>query len=185
MFLPLLTIVLLALLVLVAIATWLVQLSSGKSKSANVSVPAYEAVPALLTPAERSFFGVLCTAVGEDFCIFVKVRLADVVRPRQKLPRSEWQATFNRIVAKHVDFVLCDLASLRTVGVIELDDSTHSRSERALRDAAVDSALGESGIPIMRVAAQASYSPVQLREQVLGLIGAGRINNGQHQSEAA
>jgi hypothetical protein len=33
----------------------------------------------LLSPAERSFYGVLCDATAEDYRIFAKVRLADVL----------------------------------------------------------------------------------------------------------
>jgi very-short-patch-repair endonuclease len=55
------------------------------------------------------------------------------------------------------------------IGVIELDDRTHDRFERAVRDSLVDSALADAGIPILRVSAQKSYSLVQIREQVDGL----------------
>lgn len=130
------------------------------------AVKTYEAVPALLTPAERSFFGVLQTAVASDYQIFAKVRLADIVRPVRNPSRRGWQTAFNRTTGKHVDFVLCDSANLGIVGVIELDDKTHRRFERGIRDNLVDSALADAGIPVMRVAARQSYSPAQIREEV-------------------
>jgi hypothetical protein len=130
---------------------------------------AYEAAPALLTPAERSFFGVLQQALASDYQIFAKVRLADIVRPVRNPSRSGWQAAFNRITAKHLDFVLCDSARLQVVGVIELDDTTHARFERGVRDDLVDSALADAGIPILRIPARQSYSPAQVREQVESL----------------
>jgi hypothetical protein len=130
------------------------------------AVKTYEAVPALLTPAERSFYGVLQTAVASDYQIFAKVRLADIVRPIRNPSRSGWQSAFNRTTGKHVDFVLCNSASLGIVGVIELDDKTHRRFERGIRDSFVDSALADADIPVMRVAARQSYSPAQIREEV-------------------
>ena len=117
---------------------------------------AYEAVPALLTPAERSFFGVLRQAVGSDYHLFAKVRLADIVRPVRSPSRSGRQLAFNRITGKHVVFVLCDMERLRIVGVIELDDSSHATFERGFRDALVDSALADAGIPVLRVPARQS-----------------------------
>jgi hypothetical protein len=128
----------------------------------------YEAV-ALLTPAERSFFGVLQQAVASNYQIFAKVRLADIVQPARSPTRSGWQSAFNRITGKHVDFVMCDSERLRVVGVVELDDSTHARFERGVRDGLVDSALADAGIPVLRIPARQSYSPVQIREQVESL----------------
>ena len=129
----------------------------------------YEAVPSLLTPAERSFFGVLQQSLASDYQIFAKVRLADIVRPVRNPSRSGWQSAFNRTSGKHVDFLLCDLECLNVIGVIELDDRTHERFERGLRDSLVDSALADAGIPILRISTRQSYSPAQIREQVQNL----------------
>lgn len=130
---------------------------------------AYEAV-ALLTPAERSFFGVLQQALSSDYQIFAKVRLADIVRPVQGSSRSGWQSAFNRITGKHVDFVICNSERLHVVGVVELDDSTHARLDRGVRDGLVDSALADAGIAVLRVPARQSYSLAQIREHVEGLV---------------
>jgi hypothetical protein len=133
------------------------------------STHTYEAV-ALLTPAERSFFGVLRqVAAPLDYQVFAKVRLADIVRPVRSPSRSGWQSAFNRIAGKHVDFLLCDTEQLRIVTVVELDDSTHRRFERGFRDDLVDSALAEAGIPILRIPARESYSPAWIREQIESL----------------
>jgi hypothetical protein len=47
----------------------------------SAGTSAYEAVPEFLSPAERSFFGVLQQAVASEYQIFAKVRLADVFVP--------------------------------------------------------------------------------------------------------
>jgi|SRR6266850_4720466 len=186
MFLTLVAATLVGLLVVAAIAARLIGLVDFPIlKSPDQSLPAYEAIPALLTPAERSFFGALRQAVGDDYHIFAKVRLADIIRPVQGPSRSGWQAALNRIVGKHVDFVLCDVACLKVVGVIELDDKTHRRFERGLRDAAVDAALANACIPIVRIPARASYSPAQLREQVLRGVHAGQMDGADKRTQAA
>jgi hypothetical protein len=131
----------------------------------------YEVVTDFLSAAERSFFGVLQQAVSSDFIIFAKVRLADIVRPVKNPSRSEWQSAFNRICGKHVDFVLCDPALLTVVLAIELDDRSHGSLESGFRDNLVDSALADSGIPILRVPARHSYAPLQLREKINAVLG--------------
>src|SRR5689334_7874862 len=50
----------------------------------------YETAGILLSPAELSFFHVLESAVGAEFRLFAKVRLADVVRVREGLGGSAW-----------------------------------------------------------------------------------------------
>jgi hypothetical protein len=92
----------------------------------------------LLSRAERSFFGVLQQAVGRDFLIFAKVRVADLVwMPKGTQSR---QAHFNRIQSKHIDFLLCSCDVIKPVLAIELDDSSHATEARQSRDAFVDEA---------------------------------------------
>ena len=42
----------------------------------------YEKIERLFTPAERSFLGVLEEVIGKEYVILGKVRLADIIRPR-------------------------------------------------------------------------------------------------------
>jgi len=168
----------LALLVIATVLTRLIPRRRGN----QIVAGAYEALPTLLSPAERSFFGVLQQATAAEYQIFAKVRLADIVKPIRNPSRSGWQSGFNRISGKHVDFILCDLSSLAIVAVIELDDRTHERFERSTRDALVDSALTDAHIPVLRVAARQSYSPSQIREQLTQVLNAA---NGQTRNESA
>ncbi len=163
---PLIVAAIIAVLVVIAGASLRL---SGRAPKQQGSAPAYEAIPALLTAAERSFFGVLQQALASEYQIFAKVRLADMVRPVRSPSRSGRQSAFNRIAGKHVDFVLCDSERLGIVAVVELDDRTHGRFERGLRDSLVDAALADAGIPILRVYARQAYSPEQIREQVQSL----------------
>jgi len=80
----------------------------------------------LLTPAERSFYGVLKQAVGTDFDIFSKVRVADVFLPEKRYSNSQWQSAFNKISRKHFDFVLSSKTDTSIKCCIELNDKSHN-----------------------------------------------------------
>jgi hypothetical protein len=168
---PFFALLLIAIVLLATISAFLIRQSNLRSARTlqSQSGVSYEAAPALLSPAERSFFGVLQQAMSSDYLIFAKVRLADIVRPVQSPSRSGWQSAFNRITGKHVDFVLCDSLHLEVLAVIELDDKTHQRFERGTRDGLVNSALADAGIPVLRIPARQTYSPSHIREQVLAL----------------
>jgi hypothetical protein len=120
----------------------------------------YTRQPSLFSAAERSFLGVLEQASGTNYKVFAKVRVADLMQPVFGARR---QAALNRIVAKHVDFVLCDSKELSIIGVIELDDRSHNQSQRKLRDTFVDRAFASAGIPIAHLPARAAYSINSIR----------------------
>ena len=129
----------------------------------SLQVFSYKRKPALFSPAERSFLGVLDQALGSEYRVFGKVRIADLIRPDNGAGR---QAALNRIMAKHVDFVVCDPGNLSVIGVVELDDKSHGQHSRRRRDALVDGAFGSAGIPIARFPARTGYSLAEIRDSI-------------------
>jgi hypothetical protein len=112
-----------------------------------------------LSAAELSFYRVLATAVGNRAVVCPKVNLADiffVVRP------NENQHYRNKIVQKHVDFVLCDSVTMKPRCGIELDDSSHARRDRQDRDEFVNQVFAVGGLPLVRVPARAAYNTAEL-----------------------
>ncbi|OGV59058.1 MAG: hypothetical protein A2283_03710 [Lentisphaerae bacterium RIFOXYA12_FULL_48_11] len=128
----------------------------------------YESAGTLFSPAERSFLGVLEQAVGNDFKVMGKVRLADIINIKKGLSGSERQQAFNRIQSKHVDFVVCDTKSLTLQCVVELDDSSHQQAQRQERDAFVDKVMSAAGIHILHFSAKKSYSIQEVRDAIAG-----------------
>jgi hypothetical protein len=121
----------------------------------------YRTAGPLLTPAERSFYGVLCQAVETRYTVFAKVRLGDVLAVPHGTPKF-WTHR-NRIDRKHVDFLLCAPRDLSPLLGVELDDASHDRPDRRDRDAFVDKAFAAADVPILRVPAQRGYAPGELR----------------------
>lgn len=133
-------------------------------RSASGRTANYRKIPNLLTPAERSFFGALEQATKDRFRIMAKVRLADAIRPEKELGRSRATAAFNRISRKHLDFVLCDPDTLEIRAAVELDDASHRRADRRLRDDFLDRALESAGIPLHRFPARTGYDVAAIRK---------------------
>lgn len=85
--------------------------------------PARAASESLLTRGEMAFHDPLRDIVEGRFEVHVKPSLADVLGWRG-------HPDFRAIAAMHVDFLLCDRATLRPRLAIELDDATHRRRDR-------------------------------------------------------
>jgi len=126
----------------------------------------YEKQDSLFTPAERSFLGVLEQAVGDNFRILGKVRLADVIRVKRGMSRAAWQSAFNQIQSKHVDFVACDPNDLTIQFVVELDDKSHAKAKRQTRDEFVNQALAAAGVPLFRFPAKRAYSVQDIQNSI-------------------
>lgn len=145
-------------LVIIAIAIALsLAAAANKKRSVSDAGASYVARDSLFTPAERSFLGVLENAVGDRFRVFGKVRIADVINVKSASNRT-WQSAFNRISAKHFDFVVCESTTTRVVCAVELDDQSHNRRARVARDELVGVVCNKSGLPLLRIQAQAAYN---------------------------
>jgi hypothetical protein len=148
---------------IVAVALFLQARRSEKAKPAQAALP-YQKCETLFTPAERSFLGVLQQAVGNNAAIFAKVRVADVVEPKTGLSRSARQKAFNKISAKHFDFLLCDKEDLSIACVIELDDGSHHSRGRQARDEFLKEVCKTADIPLIQVPAASSYIISEVRQ---------------------
>ncbi len=155
-------VVIVAVLIIVILAVKILQ----KPEDQKDDYP-YKKIGVLFTPAERSFLGVLSQAVADDAIIFGKVRVADVVTPIKGMTRRDWQRAFNRISAKHFDFLLCDKNKLSVLCVIELNDASHSSSKRKKRDKFLSGVCNAANIPLIHVVAKSAYSISEIRQLIV------------------
>ena len=117
---------------------------------------------ALLTPAERSFYGALKSCTRDQLDVFAKVRLADVFRPAKGISGGEYRSAQNKLNQKHLDFLLCRADSLAPVAAIELDDSSHKRAASEKNDGFKNDLFAASPIPLIRVPARSAYNTTEL-----------------------
>ncbi len=112
-----------------------------------------------LSNAELSLFYVLKQLIGEQAVLMTKVRLADVffvARPHENA------GAFSQISQKHIDFLVCHPQTLKPLFGIELDDSSHKREKRQIRDEFVNEVFSEAQLPLVRITVQRSYDRAQL-----------------------
>lgn len=143
----------------------LLKLMFGKSNAAGQPYT-YVLNKTLFTPAERSFLGVLDLAVADQYRVFGKVRVADILSPVRGPTNSQWQTAFNQVSAKHFDFVLCNKQTLEVIAVLELDDKSHQKGKTQKRDLVIASACASAGLPLVRFAAKANYQVTEIQQKI-------------------
>ncbi|HEX9016592.1 MAG TPA: DUF2726 domain-containing protein, partial [Chloroflexota bacterium] len=137
----------------------------GKDTAEKVSGYPFEKRRQFLSPAERSFYGVLRTLAGQrGWDVFAKIRLEDIVEVRKGTEKL--QAHRNRIKSRHVDFLLCDQETVAPLLAVELNDASHASERRQERDAFLNDALSAAGIALLTVPAKSAYSPADLGRMV-------------------
>ena len=128
----------------------------------------YIARERLVTNSELKFYRTLRKAVMDDWEIFAMVRIADILRVK---PSAKNKRTWvNKILAKHIDFVLCEPSSLKIVMAIELDDKSHERQDRIERDQFVNEAFDSAEIPLLRVPVEEKYYGRDIRQRIEALL---------------
>lgn len=167
------TLIGLMLLAIFSLVWFATRLAKTRSKNAHP----YRQLAALFTPAERSFYGVLTQAVNGDALIFGKVRVADVLTPQKSSIKGVWQTAFNKISAKHFDFVLCKKDDLTFICAIELDDSSHNSAKSKARDAFLETACQSADFSLLRYRAKASYQVTEVRDVLAKVLAGAQKNN--------
>ena len=142
------------LFVFFSLVTWLVKRSSFHP---------YHKIP-LFSKAEHSFYFILKQSIPDQFELFAKVRIADILAPEKSLSQKKWKAAFYQVSSKHFDYVLCDKKTLSVVAVIELDDSSHLQSKTKKRDAFVEKACQSADLKLIRFKCERHYDVEAIRE---------------------
>ena len=124
----------------------------------------YVARGRLVTKTELRFYKALVKAVQDDWEIFAMVRIADLLRVEKG--HKNYRKWLNKILAKHIDFVLCHPGTLEPQVCIELDDPSHNREDRIERDIFVNAAFDAAGLPLLRIPTEPSYRAREIRDLI-------------------
>lgn len=117
--------------------------------------PQYRAKKSLSSYRELALYRQLTNEVGQDYLIFSKVRLGDVMLLSNE--PSNRKHHNNQIQCKHFDFLLCNQETHQPLMAVELDDSSHSRFSRRESDEFKDAVCKQIGLPLLRLTTAQSY----------------------------
>ncbi|MBA3755679.1 MAG: DUF2726 domain-containing protein [Nitrosomonas sp.] len=127
----------------------------------------YQSLGRLFSDAEHFFFLILKQSLRNEYQIFAKVRIADILAPDKDLSQRNWKSAFYKITSKHFDYVLCDKDTLAIVAVIELDDKTHELSKIRSRDIFVEKACETAGLKLLRFPCRSHYDVQEVRKKII------------------
>ncbi|MCP3850724.1 MAG: DUF2726 domain-containing protein [Gammaproteobacteria bacterium] len=175
--------IVIALVIVVMLAIVVVKLS--QKQGAQPSEYPYRKIDVLFSPAERSFFGVLNQAAGENTQIFGKVRVADVIAPKKGMSRSDWQKSFNKISGKHFDFLLCNTSDLSVLCALELNDSSHNSKKRKDRDAFLEGACQAANVPLIKISARSTYNINEIQQSLAAYLPGSMSSDSTQESVEA
>jgi len=124
----------------------------------------------LLTVAERNFFECLINSLSDEFYIFTKVRMLDIVQP---IPSSSWlekRAIKQRLANECLDYVLCKPDDMSIFGVIELEnfDKGTNKKVRELREKLVSDVCKTANLRLFYFDIRQDYRSMDIRRLVTG-----------------
>ena len=148
-------------------------------KQAAVPLP-YKVRESLLTPAELRFHAALTQAVEGRAAIYPKVGLQDVFSITD---REGYRAARNRISTRHVDFLICEVGTLKPLFGVELDDSSHNRAETQRHDLFKNQVFEMGHLALVRVTARQHYNVDELKNALQQSISQNMQQGGQMQDK--
>lgn len=129
-------------------------------------VPKYWFRKYLCSAGEYRFYRALVEAVGGEYDVMMKVRVAAIL----SCDPDRWETDGRRVSQKEFDFVLVRKSSSCVVAAVELDDRSHRARQRRVRDEFLNSACERAGLPLLRVAVCRAYDCGDLRARVERLL---------------
>lgn len=111
----------------------------------------YKLTKSIFSPKEGYFFrDVRPIADKLGLLVFTKMRIADLLYIPEGT--ADFQKWFNRIKAKHIDFIFVD-REMHIKLLVEIDDPTHNRADRKARDEEVDEMFKQQGLQVIHLRA--------------------------------
>ena len=124
----------------------------------------------LLSPAEKNFFECLVDSLGDEFFIFPKVAILDVVEASPMATKGSSQSIHDQLKARCFDFILCKKQDLSIFGVVELEnfDANKSNKDKAIRDKLIAEVCKSAHLRLFYFDVRQDYHGVDIRRLVTG-----------------
>jgi very-short-patch-repair endonuclease len=118
----------------------------------------------VMTASEFEFFKTLRSVSENLYDIFPQIHLDAILD--NKVFGQSWFGAFRHINEKSVDFVLCNKDTGKIILAIELDDRSHERADRIIRDREVESILQQVQLPILRFKNNRTYTQEEVSSEI-------------------
>lgn len=136
------------LLIIVVLFVLISVFGANKIKTIEKSYK-YYAKNHIMTKREERFFRELCQIFEKQCYVIPQVHLSALLE--HKVKGQNWKGAFAHIHQKSVDYVLLRKKDLSVLCAVELDDITHTTSNRRKRDIEVERIFKQVGIPLVRI----------------------------------
>ncbi|MBP9668953.1 MAG: DUF2726 domain-containing protein [Candidatus Pacebacteria bacterium] len=97
-----------------------------------------------MNASEQALFFEIRKQLPAEYHLFPNMRIADVI---DAVHGVGFYNRRNKILPKHVDFLICD-RSFKPIVAIELNGSSHQRADRIERDALVADIFSQAELPL-------------------------------------
>ena len=150
-------------LILFALVSLIVIVGVLASRLNDNSFPfPFDCKNSVFTPAEKNFQNLVEQAMGSNYRIINRVKLADIVTIRNGVSERASKSAANNAEGKYLDFVICDRNTMKLLGAIDLVD-TKGKGYKIKKDWFVSGALEAASIPHLRIKVKANYTLDEIR----------------------
>lgn len=151
-------------ILLIAISVFVFYLyTKRKDKKPPVINAEYTVKPSLLSVPEQDFYHVLSQVVSDKHMIVIQPAYITFI---DKKTMTSYRNELFRVA----DFLIADRFTFKPLLVIELNDASHKRADRQLRDEKMSAILKNAGLPLLVVAQSAYYDAKELKKYINKLI---------------
>jgi hypothetical protein len=149
--------------VLAAIIFLLNLIAKEKKKGGARKDYDYEAKK-LMSPAEISFFEILKHIVPKQLAVLPQVNLGTIID-------KKGDSKYRNELFRNIDFCIFD-AEYNPILLIELNDASHERKDRKIRDEKVKAICGKAGLELLEIKAKKDFDVKDIEEKIIT-----KINN--------
>jgi hypothetical protein len=110
----------------------------------------------VMNNSEEAFFHELQKQLPRDFYVFPKVRIADILKT---IDGQKYYVSRNKILPRHVDFLICDL-QFKPRMAIEINGGSHHSAKVIESDALKKKIFGELNFPLRVVNVGETFASV-------------------------
>lgn len=151
-------------IIFVLIVAKIIHLGIKRGKEEGEIPYTYRRKPYIMTRKENTFYHTLSRILGNQYYIFPQVNLITLFE--YKIKGQNWKGAKATIDRLSVDYVICDNRWLSPILAVELDDPTHQRGDRIVRDRNVEKIFRDAKIPLVRIAEKDSINEEYVRAEI-------------------